>query len=64
LLQQAISLDPTGALGWYRYALVVLDQGRADEARQALATAVQLDPGGMVGQLADASLANLTAGFR
>lgn len=64
LLHQAISLDPSSALGWYRYALVLLEQGRADEARQALTTAARLDPDGTVGQLADASLANLLAGFR
>jgi len=64
LLQSAISLDPTGALGWYRYALVLLDQGRADEAQQALTTAVTLDAGGIIGRLAQASLSNLAAGIR
>ncbi|MBF8256196.1 MAG: hypothetical protein HW375_1103 [Anaerolineales bacterium] len=64
LLQSAISLDPSSALGWYRYSLVLLDQGRADEARQALTTAVTLDAGGIIGRLAQASLANLAAGIR
>ena len=64
LLQSAISLDPSSALGWYRYALVLLDQGRADEAQRALTTAVTLDSGGVIGRLAQASLANLAAGLR
>ncbi len=63
LLQQALSLDPANALAWYRYALVLLDQRRDDEAQSALITALTLDPGGIVGQLADRSLANLLAGF-
>ena len=64
LLQSAIALDPSSGLGWYRYALVVLDQGRVDDARRALATAGSLDSGGIVGQLAEAALANLAAGVR
>jgi cytochrome c-type biogenesis protein CcmH/NrfG len=64
LLRSAISLDPSNPLGWYRYALVVLEQGRVDEAREALATAVTLDPDGIVGGLAQASLANLAGGLR
>ena len=64
LLQRAIALDPADALSWYRYALVLLDQGRIDEARSSLAAAIELDPGGVVAQLADASLANLPGGFQ
>src|SRR3970282_795278 len=64
LLQSPVSLDPSSALGWYRSALVLLDQGRADEAQQALTTAVTLDSGGVIGRLAQASLANLAAGLR
>jgi tetratricopeptide (TPR) repeat protein len=64
LLQRAIALDSANALSWYRYALVLLDQGRLDEARHSLAAAIELDPGGVVAQLADASLANLSGGFQ
>ena len=64
LLGQALSLDPSSALAWYRYALVLLDLGRDAEAQRALDNAAALDPGGVVGQLADRSLDNLLAGYR
>ena len=63
LLGEAIALDPENEVAWYRYALVLLDQGRVEEARRALATAVELDPDGPVAGLAEASLQNLTVGF-
>jgi predicted Zn-dependent protease len=63
-LQQAITLDPADALAWYRYALILLDQARLDEAQQALETAYRLDPEGRVGTLAGAARLNLSAGFQ
>jgi Tfp pilus assembly protein PilF len=62
LLTEAIALDPSNALAWYRYALVLLDQGRGAEARQALTTAARLDQDGIVAQLAASSLSNLAEG--
>jgi Flp pilus assembly protein TadD len=64
MFSQALNDDPSNALAWYRYAIVLLDLGRDAEARRALDTAVKLDPGGDVGQLADRSLENLLTGFR
>jgi cytochrome c-type biogenesis protein CcmH/NrfG len=63
LLQESLALDPSSAVGWYRYAMVLLDQGRSEEARKALATAATLDPSGIVGGLAEASLSNISAGL-
>jgi Flp pilus assembly protein TadD len=62
LLLHALELAPQNALAWYRYALILLEQGRMDEARRSLSAAIDLDPGGLVAQLADGALQNLAAG--
>ena len=63
LLARAIALDPSRAIDWYRYALTLLDQGRTAEARQALSSAVALDPDGPVARLASGALSNLMPGL-
>jgi cytochrome c-type biogenesis protein CcmH/NrfG len=52
LLARAIGLDPENPTAWYRYGLLLLDQGRFRESRTALAAAAALDAQGPIGRLA------------
>lgn len=55
-LQRSLALDPADPGAWYRYGLILLDLGRAPEARRALAAAESLDAQGTIGELARRSL--------
>jgi len=55
-LQRSLALDPADPGAWYRYGLILLDLGRAPEARRALAAARSLDSHGTIGELARRSL--------
>lgn len=58
-LLQAQSIDPQSARVYYHLGLVYVDTARIPEAKQALQTAVALDPGGPVATLALQTLARL-----
>ncbi len=58
-LLKAQSLDPQSARVYYHLGLVYVDTARISEARQALQTAVALDPGGPIATLALQTLARL-----
>jgi len=58
-LEQGIAKDPTHQRIWLTLGFVTAQAGDADRARDALQTAVQLDPGSPVGQSAQRMLGDL-----